>query len=309
MTDSTTPNSILLVDDDPSVLRTVGTMLREFGYHTEESGSPAEALDILRRTPFHALVTDIKMPKITGLELLAEARQIDPDLPVVLMTGHAELSMAIEAVKRGAFDFITKPFDLEYFIITVEKAVRQRRLITLERDYRLELEATVSQRTSELRQSMEELRVAKERAEEASRLKSEFIATISHEVRTPVNGIVGIMDIIRDLESADERAMFHQYARESALRLTRLMDGILGYSRIISEAARTEVIPFNPVAEIAEVAQGVAAACENKGLAFTYSVSPDVPATVAGDRQGFGEIIRRLTDNAVKDNVKYFSLF
>ncbi|CAG0985614.1 response regulator [Geobacter sp.] len=300
MTSTVEGQALLLVDDDRGVLRTLAATLRTIGYSVTPTASPLEAVTLLKANPYHTLVTDIMMQEMSGLDLLVEARQIDPDLPVILMTGYAEIDTAIRAIKRGAFDFITKPIDFEYFSLTVGKAIRHRTAIQIQRDYKAALEEMVRVRTLKLTESMEELRIAKERAEDALRVKSRFISTMSHEIRTPVNGIVGMIELAQETGCQGEQSAYLDYAREAALRLTRVMDSILTYSRICGESPDVMAGTFNPREECDRIAQDVSAECRKKGLSCTWDVSDAVPPIVAGDREGFGEILRQLADNAIK---------
>ncbi|MRR34892.1 response regulator [bacterium] len=300
MKSTTEGQAILLVDDDRAVLRTLAATLRTVGYAVTPTASPLEAVDLLGTNPFHALVTDIMMDEMSGLDLLAEARRIDPDIPVILMTGYAEIDTAITAVKRGAFDFITKPLDFEYFALTVEKAVRHRTALQIQRDYKSALEEMVRVRTLKLTESMEELRIAKEQAEDALQVKSRFISTMSHEVRTPLNGIVGMIDLAREAGDRDELASYLGYAREAALRLNRVMDDILTYSRLCGASAAMEADTFSPREECEGIARTMAEACCEKGLSCSWNVRDDVPLLVTGGREGFVDILRHLTSNAVK---------
>ena len=291
---------ILLVDDEPLVIGVLEATLRAAGYDVASTGSPLGAIGLLNARPFRALVTDISMPEMSGLDLLAEARRIDPDLPVILMTGHAEIGMAIAAVKKGAFDFITKPFDFDYFTLTVGRAVRHRTAIQLQRDYKSALEEMVRVRTLKLTESMNELRIAKERAENALMMKSRFISTMRHEIRTPANGIVGMIDLALEAENREDRESYLGYAREAALKLNRVMDGILTYSHICGASPEAEPGPFSPRDECGRIARDMAEECSQKGLECIWNVSDDIPSRVVGDRNGFVEILRHLTGNAVK---------
>jgi len=300
MTNTTEGQAILLVDDDQAVLGTLAATLRRCGYTVTPTTSPLEAIALLKATPFQTMVTDIMMDEMSGLELLVAARQMDPDLPVILMTGYAEIDTAIKAVKRGAFDFITKPCDFEYLTITVGKAVQHRTAIQIQRDYKEALEEMVRVRTRKLVESMEELRVAKEQAEDALRMKSRFIATMSHEIRTPVNGIVGMVELARESDDDQERASCLGYARDAALKLNRVMDAIMTYTRISGEAPALAVDTFDPREACGELARTTAERCRCKGLSCIWNVSDSVPAVVSGVREGFVEILQQLADNAVK---------
>ncbi|MDH4162470.1 MAG: response regulator [Nitrospirota bacterium] len=143
-------NAILVVDDDPYVLESISTLLRAFGFNVITSSNANDAMQSIQREKVDVVLTDIKMPGITGVELLGMAHRYDPQVPVILMTAYAELDVAVDAIKKGAFDFITKPYNADYLVHTIEKAVKYADLIQMERDYKKDLEDTVRKRTQEL---------------------------------------------------------------------------------------------------------------------------------------------------------------
>ncbi len=143
-------STILVVDDDPYVLESISTLLRAFGFTVSTCDNANSAMQQIQKNSVDVVLTDIKMPGITGVELLGMIHRYDPQTPVVLMTAYAELDVAVDAIKKGAFDFIMKPYNAEYLVHTIEKAVKYANLIRMERDYKKTLEDTVRKRTQEL---------------------------------------------------------------------------------------------------------------------------------------------------------------
>jgi two-component system response regulator AtoC len=119
--------SLLIVDDEPSIRKVLAAQLGRFGYEifTAEDGETAVAM--LAEHPVDVVITDLKMPGISGLELLAHVHELLPGTPVVLITAHGTIETAVEALKKGAFDYITKPFEQEELRAAVEKAVATAR--------------------------------------------------------------------------------------------------------------------------------------------------------------------------------------
>lgn len=142
--------NILIVDDDPLILESVSLLLVEYGYSTTTCGNAKDAITRFEKDNFTIVLTDVKMPEVSGIELLGEIHKLRPEIPVILMTAYAELDVAVEAIKKGAFDFIIKPYRSEQLIHSIEKAVRYARLLQIERDYKSLLEETVRKRTKEL---------------------------------------------------------------------------------------------------------------------------------------------------------------
>lgn len=144
------PGAVLIVDDNAFVLETTGLLLSGYGYNVTACKDAEVAVAAMKGGKFDAVLTDIKMPKITGIELLEMIHNVDRETPVILMTAYAELDVAVTAIKKGAFDFIIKPYKPEYLLHAVEKAVNYYRLIQMEKNYKHRLEEDVAKRTKEL---------------------------------------------------------------------------------------------------------------------------------------------------------------
>jgi DNA-binding NtrC family response regulator len=120
---------VLIVDDKQMMRDSVGAILQRAGYQVVAAADGAAALTMVARHRPAAVVTDLKMPEMDGLDLLSRIRQADDQLPVVLMTAYGTIDDAVRAMKEGAFDFIQKPFESEHLVITVKRAVEHRRLL------------------------------------------------------------------------------------------------------------------------------------------------------------------------------------
>jgi len=152
------PVKIIYVDDDIDLLESVSELLSEDGFIVYPFTNGFDALDKLLREPVDVVLTDIKMPKITGIELLDRIRAIDTETPVILTTGYADLNVAIDAIKKGAFEFILKPFDFSYLIHAINKGVQHKQALQFEKNYKAELEKMVVQRTQELTQALKSVK-------------------------------------------------------------------------------------------------------------------------------------------------------
>jgi DNA-binding NtrC family response regulator len=122
------PKQILVVDDEPNLRRVLGAQLMRDGYEVHSVADGEEALKILREQYIDVVITDLRMPKLDGMELLRQALALEPELPVVIITAHGTVDNAVEALKTGAFDYITKPFDQNEVRNVVQKALRTRAL-------------------------------------------------------------------------------------------------------------------------------------------------------------------------------------
>ncbi len=122
------PN-ILVVDDKDSMRGMLSETLAAAGHRVDAAHSGKHAIDLLHNRDYDLVVTDLKMPEVTGMEVLTEAKEIDTDTSVILMTAYGTIEDAVEAMRRGAFDFITKPFDTDHLCVLVDRALENRRLV------------------------------------------------------------------------------------------------------------------------------------------------------------------------------------
>ncbi|HYA87113.1 MAG TPA: HD domain-containing phosphohydrolase [Nitrospirota bacterium] len=143
-------NTLLIVDDDPYVIESISALVKEYGYTVYTCLNAPDALQMVHEVNFDVVLTDVNMPQMTGIELLENIHAYNQHIPVILMTAFAELEVAVDAVKRGAFDFITKPYYPDHLLHSVEKAIKYTRFIQMEQNYKAMLEETVRTRTQEL---------------------------------------------------------------------------------------------------------------------------------------------------------------
>ena len=136
--------TILTVDDDKSVRDVVMAGLREAGYRCADAESPAQAATALREDGFDLVLLDINMPQKTGTEYLSELVLDHPDLAVVMLTGDADVDIAIRTMREGAYDYITKPVDLSQLTVRVQNALSRRSLLMEKREYQAKLEELVA---------------------------------------------------------------------------------------------------------------------------------------------------------------------
>ncbi|MCB9048627.1 MAG: sigma-54-dependent Fis family transcriptional regulator [Lewinellaceae bacterium] len=122
--------TVLIVDDEKSIRRTLREILEFENYKVEEATDGLDCLAKLKKEKFDVIILDIKMPKMDGMEALERIQILTPDTPVVMISGHATIDTAVEAVKKGAFDFISKPPDLNRLLITLRNALDKSNLVT-----------------------------------------------------------------------------------------------------------------------------------------------------------------------------------
>jgi DNA-binding NtrC family response regulator len=120
---------ILLVEDKDSLRLMLATAIRKAGYTVDEAADGPLATEKIRKQPYHLVITDLRLPNLSGLEILRAQKEIDPTIPVLLMTAYGTIEEAVEAMKQGAFDFLPKPVDMSHLFLLIDRALEQRRLL------------------------------------------------------------------------------------------------------------------------------------------------------------------------------------
>ena len=151
------PARILVVDDESHVRSMIGAALERQGYDVQLSSSGRDALELLEQNAFDLVLTDIVMQDGNGIFLLDRIRGKQPNVPVVMVTAIHDISVAIDSMRRGAYDYLLKPFEREHLVATVVRALEHRQALQESHNYQQNLEQVVRARTEMLRQAMEDL--------------------------------------------------------------------------------------------------------------------------------------------------------
>jgi len=122
-------SNILIIDDEKAIRKTLSEILSYEGYKIDEAGDGEEGFRKFREKEYDVILCDIKMPKMDGIEFLEKAKEANPDLPIIMISGHGTIETAVEAVRKGAYDYISKPPDLNRLLITIRNAMDKTSLV------------------------------------------------------------------------------------------------------------------------------------------------------------------------------------
>jgi putative nucleotidyltransferase with HDIG domain len=148
---------ILVVDDEEAIREVVSTLLESQGYACKVFSNGRLALEGFQKDTYDLVLSDIVMPEMDGLKLLAELRRLDPDVPVIMVTAMHDIAIALEAIRAGSYDYILKPFEKDQLHLSVERALEHRRLVLENRTYQSDLEHLVAERTQQLSIALQDL--------------------------------------------------------------------------------------------------------------------------------------------------------
>lgn len=217
---------ILVLDDEKYVVDVIVTHLSGEGYECVGETDPADALEALKDRSISLLLTDLKMPEMHGIEVVQRAKDIAPDLAIVVLTGLGDVTTAIESMRAGADDYIVKPFNLAEIAVSVSRALDKRSLRIENQAYQESLENRVNEATQDLESVNRELRETKEYLE--SLLHSTFDAILSTDADNVVEfvnaGAERMFGYARDELMGASVAMLYQGAMNEVKYLRRKLD-------------------------------------------------------------------------------------
>src|SRR3982751_4806151 len=121
--------TLLIIDDEKAIRKTLLEILSFEGYKVEEASDGEEGLKKFKEKTYDLVLCDIKMPKLDGIEFLQKAGESNPDIPIIMISGHGNIETAVEAVKKGAYDYISKPPDLNRLLVTIRNAIERNNLV------------------------------------------------------------------------------------------------------------------------------------------------------------------------------------
>jgi two-component system, sensor histidine kinase and response regulator len=292
---------VLAVDDDPDNLRLLKIALGKEGYRILTSLNGFEAIELARERTPDIIFLDIMMPEIDGYETCRRLKALPEtrDIPVLFLTALSDVEQLSRGFEVGAVDYIVKPFRLKETVARLENHLQLKRL-------RDNLEAVVEERTAALKNEIEvrkgieiELREAKARAESINRLKSAFLANLSHELRTPINGVVGSINAaMTNIEDEATRELLQDSTR-SARRLMQTLNSLLDLSLLEAREVQPSLAPYRAAELARQAVEARRADAHAKGL--TIDVVEKVERVIAQvDERHMLQTLLNVLDNAIK---------
>ena len=265
-------SKILVIDDEQGFRDLVSLELDSRGFQVKTASNGEEGVEQAKKQEFDVVVSDLTMPKMNGLDTLSALKEIQPKLEVIMITGYATLESAVECMRRGAYDYITKPFQIEDLIRLIERANEKHQL---------------------------NKQVVK--LQELNRMKSEFLANMSHELRTPLNSIIGYTSLTLDKvygELSEKQALVLRRVKLSAKNLLELINNILDLSKLNSGKMSLCNEEFKLSDTIQDVVETMDSLAQEKTLKLINKVQGEI--WIRTDKTKLKQIFINLVGNSIK---------
>ncbi len=299
------PARILIVDDEAANMRALCDTLRLQGYETIGFTSAEPALEVLRSVRYEVLLADLMMPGTDGIALVQAARNIDPELACIIMTGEGTIASAVQAMKAGALDYILKPCKLAAMLPVLARALETRQL----RIANARLEHQLREHAATLSALNKELDHARREAERSNHAKSTFLATMSHELRTPLNAILGFAQILNSEtlpSTAEQKKLFSRHILQAGKHLLTLINEVLDLAKVESGTLTLSLEPVALAEVFLECQALVLPLAEKRGI--TVHFPAQCQEHVVCDRTRLKQVLINLLSNAIKYNREHGSV-
>lgn len=286
-TATTAKPRVLAVDDSPTYRATLHTTLREYGVEPVFATNGTEALEMIAREPYDCILLDRTMPVLDGVETCRRIRS-DPDLnqiPVIMLTATESREAILRSFAAGANDYISKSSDPAIIRARVSAHLRRKRFEDENRQIREELHK-------------KEIEAAREHS--ANRAKSAFLAMMSHEMRTPMNAVMGMTQLLLDTDLTPEQRDLARSLKSSSEGLLQLLNDVLDFSKIEEGRLELEEREFTLRSTVNEVLNALAVSAGLKRLELGANFGSTVPDVLLGDRVRLRQVLTNLVGNAIK---------
>jgi signal transduction histidine kinase len=276
---------ILLVDDEEGIRRVLSLSLADQGYRVRTAKSAEDALALFRELASPVVLTDIKMPGMDGLELLRVLKAESPDTEVVLITGHGDLDLAIQGIKRDATDFVTKPINDDALEIALKRAFERRAMRRALREHTEELERLVEEKSRALIQA------------ERFAAVGQTVAGLSHAIKNLASGLEGGIFLLGQGIEQDRRAYLEQGWEMLKLSVGKLKDLSLEMLRFARPEA-LQPVPTDPALPARQVVELLAPSAAAAGVRLELD-APGATASALIDAEALHRALMNLVGNAI----------
>jgi len=293
-----TSPAILFIDDDLKTLQSLGNVLQSFGYSVHCAHDGADVVNLIKGNEFDLVLTDLKMKSIDGLEVLQTVKKHQPKTPVVIITGYASLLSALEAMHKGAYDYLVKPCNIKEMQLTIERGIAQKRLQNERDHYLLKLQ----EKNKELNDTMKELMVLHEQVLDNSRFKENMVSMFTHDIFNPLTSISGFLNVMKSDPEMLKHETYQQYfliMQRNIKKIEFLANTFQMFSKIDSQNYEINLHETNVVSVVQETIKNVTVFGFDRNIQVGSAV-PEGPIMIFGDPFELERALTNVFYNAIK---------
>lgn len=287
---------VLVIDDSLVNLAFLGDILEKNHFDIVLANSGERGLAIAKQAHPDIVLLDVVMPGWDGYETCERIKH-DPELekiPVLFLSALGTTENKVRALQAGGVDYISKPFQKEELLARVRTHVELAHL-------RKNLEREVANKTESIQSLFEALQLAYEKAQQASILKSQFLRNISHEFRTPMNIVLGMIEmLLEETELTEEQRHYADAAMNAARQLMDILVNMLNFSQQFNSELKQVITDFEIPDMIDNILRGLAVRIKAKDLRMTTDIAPQLQYSLRGNSDYINKILSKLIDNAIK---------
>ncbi|OGS20670.1 MAG: hypothetical protein A3J83_05085 [Elusimicrobia bacterium RIFOXYA2_FULL_40_6] len=280
---------ILVIDDEEGLRDMLSFALTQEGYTVLTAKNGREGIEKVTKGEIDIVISDIKMPEMDGITVLGKIKEIKPEVEVILATGYGTMETAIESLRKGAYDYINKPFNIDELLFLIKKIVS----------------------TKQLKSQLVDLK-------EFDKLKDEFLATISHEFRTPLTSILGAIELLTDSETIDNEERLKRPAdtpesmkllgiiKRQTERIRGLVNNLLDFAKMATGfwELKKQDVSVNKIFD--DAVKNISLLAERRKTEISRQISlegkqfPAVDIIVNCDYEQISRLLTNLLSNSIK---------
>jgi signal transduction histidine kinase len=276
----TSSAEILVIEDEKQVRQSYQEMFSYFGHHVDTACNGTEGLRLINKKDYDLVVTDLNMPEMNGIEVLKYIKKRKPYIEVIVITGYATLENAIQAMKIGAYDYFTKPIDLEHVRIVISKCIQQIKA----------------------KRENEELKELNTELKDLNELKNKFITITNHELRTPITVVKGYLELLEYFQNGNTSPEFKEamdIIGDTMDELVDLVDQMHDFSSFDNGKNKLCIKSFAVDKLLGVIFKEMKILFDKRNIDFKIEMKAPV-VMIKGDYQRIKRSIREIVQNALK---------
>jgi len=269
--------TVVVIDDDYAMRLSCRKILEKTGFHVETFEDGIQGLEAIARLKPPLVVVDLKMPGMSGMEVIPRVRDIDPLIVVVVITGYATIDTAVEAMQNGAYDFLPKPFSPDELRLIVKRAMERHRLALESRQAEIEREL----------------------------MRRRFVTFVSHQLQTPLVAIHQYLDVLKQLDDSPEVQVRRQEWFDRCLKRTEELQSMIRDWLTVAKIEGNTLCGQRTSVDLREVISEILKSYEEMAATEQVAIEarlPEQPLWVWGDRNCLSVLLDNLITNAIKYN-------